>query len=120
MATITYDVDAPGRGGQGAPIFGIGSGRQRVVTGHIAFDNSYPTGGEDLTEAFALLRGGVGQGAIIEQPIQAGAQTGKFARINRSTKKVQLFTNASPFAEVANASDQSLITDLAFMIWGQA
>ena len=119
MAVITYDVDAPGRGGK-APIFGLGAGRQVIITGHIAFDSSYPTGGEDLSEAFAFLRGGVGQGAVIEQPIQAGAQTGKFARINRATKKVQLFTNASPFAEVANASDQSLITDLAFMVWGQA
>lgn len=117
MATITYDVDAPGRGGQ-SPVFGMG--RVKMVTGHIAFDNSYPTGGEDLTEAFAFLRGGVADVAICEQPIQTGAQTGKFARINRSTKKIQLFTNASPFAEVANASDQSLITDLAFVLYGKA
>lgn len=118
MATITYDSDAPGRGGS-APVFGIGGGGSKLVTGHIAFDSSYPTGGEDLTEAFAFLRGGVADQAFIEQPIQAGAQTGKFARINRSTKKVQLFTNASPFAEVANASDQSLITDLGFVLVGK-
>jgi hypothetical protein len=119
MAVITYDTDAPGKGGQ-APVFADGPGRKKVVTGHIAFDSSYPTGGEDLTEAFALLRGGVAQQAFVEQPIQAGAQTGKFVRINRSTKKIQLFTNAAPFAEVANASDQSLITDVGFMLVGQA
>ena len=119
MATITYDGDAPGRGG-GGPIFGLGSGRLKIVTGHIAFDSSYPTGGEDLTEAFAFLRGGVARQAFVEQPVQTGAQTGKFARINRSTKKIQLFTNASPFAEVANASDQSLITDVGFMLVGDS
>lgn len=119
MATITYDNDAPGKGGQ-APIFTDGSALKKIVTGHIAFDSSYPTGGEDLTEAFALLRGGVARAAFVDQPIQTGAQTGKFAKINRTTKKIQLFTNAAPFAEVANASDQSLITDVAFMLIGDA
>jgi hypothetical protein len=55
---------------------------------------------------------------FLEQPIQAGAQTGKFARVDHTTKKVQLFTNAAPFAEVANASDQSLITGINFIAIG--
>lgn len=119
MAVITYDTDGPGKGGFG-PVFSDGAGRKKIVTGHIAFDSSYPTGGEDLTEAFNLLRGGVARAAFVDQPIQTGAQTGKFAKINRTTKKIQLFTNASPYAEVANASDQSLLTDVAFMLIGDA
>ncbi|HET9672661.1 MAG TPA: hypothetical protein VFQ40_07410 [Actinomycetota bacterium] len=119
MAVLTLATDPPGRGGT-APVFTDGPGRKKMVYGSLAFDNSYPTGGEDISEAFNLLRGGVARVAIVDQPIQAGAQTGKFAKINKATKKVQLFTNASPFAEVANASDQSLITGLDFVLVGDA
>jgi len=120
VATVTYDQDIPGRGGSG-PLFAAGSGRQKVVTGKFSFDSSYPTGGEDLSDIFNqfLSVGGVSQlaGIIMEQPL-SGAQTGKFQRIDYSTKKILLYTNASPAVEVANASDQSAITNLRFIAWG--
>lgn len=131
MATITYDSGAvktigttalttasPGRAG-GAPIFG-GNGRtQKVVTGTIAFDASYPTGGEDISDLFALFRSTSGVKVFLDQPIAAGAQTGKFARVDKTNQKVQLFTNAAPFAEVANTSDQSA-TSIDFLAIGPA
>lgn len=123
MTTLTLDQDAPGQGGSG-PIFGSGSMPLKIVTGKFSFDNSYPTGGEVLTSVFALFnRPGTSTsnllGIIMEQPIIAGAQTGKFLRVDVTNKKVQLFTNAAPFAEVANGSDQSLITNLRFIAWGK-
>ena len=120
MATITYDSETPGRGGQGGPLFAAGSARMKVVTGRFSFDSSYPTGGEDLADIASQFKGNAWFGMLMAQPIQAGAQTGKFVSINASTKKAQLFTNASPFAEVANASDQSAIVNLPFIGWGPA
>lgn len=117
MATITYDQDTPGRGGSG-PVFGTGARPTKVITGRFSFDNSYPTGGETISEVADFFRGAVIDGMFIEQPIQAGAQTGKFIAVDYTAKKLKLFTNASPFAEVANASDQSLIANLRFIAWG--
>lgn len=121
MATITYDQDAPSKGGSG-PLFGSGSRPTKVVTGQFSFDSSYPTGGEDISDIFGFFNSVTGVsrlgGIIFEQPVQAGAQTGKFLRVDYANKKIQLFTNASPYAEVANASDQSLITGLRFIAWG--
>jgi hypothetical protein len=120
MATVTYDSDAPGRGGSG-PLFSGGSRVMKVVTGSLAFDSSYPTGGEALDEVFALFndQSGVSRlnGIIFDQPL-SGSQTGKFIKVDYTNKKAQLFTNASPAVEVANASDQSAITALRFIAWG--
>lgn len=115
MATITYDSDAPGRGGSG-PLFGVGK-PQKVVTGRFAFDSSYPTGGEDISDIFAQFRGNVADCVQFDQPL-TGAQTGKFAKVDYTAKKVQLFTNASPAVEVVNASDQSAISALRFIAVG--
>lgn len=121
MATIAYDQDAPGRGGSG-PLFSSGSRMTKVLTGKFSFDNSYPTGGEDISEIFNYFNGATGvsrlDGMIIEQPIIAGAQTGKFIKVDFANKKLMLFTNASPFAEVGAASDQSAITNLRWIAWG--
>lgn len=120
MAVVTFNGDAPGRGGSG-PMFGVGSRPTKVVTGSFAFDSSYPTGGESVSEIFDLFNspGGTSrlEGLLFDQPL-TGAQTGKFAKVDYTAKKVQLFTNASPAVEVANASDQSAITGLRFIAWG--
>lgn len=120
MATVTYDSDAPGRGGSG-PVFAVGSRPTKVVTGSLAFDSSYPTGGEDISGIFDLFNNPAGtsrlSGVLFDQPL-SGAQTGKFAKVDYTTKKILLYTNASPAVEVANASDQSAITALRFIAWG--
>jgi hypothetical protein len=120
VATITYDQDAPGRGGSG-PVFSVGSGRQKVVTGSFSFDASYPTGGEVITEIFDLFNtgGGVSRltGMVVESPISS-AGTGKHSRIDFTAKKWMLYTNAATPAEVANASDQSGAVSLRFIAWG--
>lgn len=112
MATIAYNGS-----GAGKSVVRAQTGRTTTINhGTFSFDSSYPTGGEDIsdifnqhTECFFV---------IMEQPIQAGAQTGKFLKVDHTNKKVQLFTNAAPFAEIANASDQSLITGLKWVSVG--
>lgn len=120
MATITYDQDAPGRGGSG-PIFGSGTRTTKILTGKFSFDNSYPTGGEDISDIFSYFNGATGvsrlDGIWMEQPL-TGAQTGKFLKIDYTNKKALLYTNASPAVEVAGSSDQSAITNLRFIAWG--
>ncbi len=120
MAAIRYTQDAPGRGGSG-PLFGMGARAQKLVFGEFDFDTSYPAGGEDISEIFALFKDQAGidrlAGIYVEQPL-IGAQTGKFVKVNYTTKKILLYTNASPAVEVVAASDQSAITGLRFVAWG--
>lgn len=121
MATLTYDQDSPGQGGSG-PLFGTGTRPTKVATGRFSFDNSYPTNGESVTGIFDLFNDANGtsrlDGLFIEQPL-SGAQTGKFLRVDYTNKKLLLYTNASPAVEVANASDQSAITNLRWIAWGK-
>lgn len=119
MATVTLDAETPGAGAV-RPVFAQSPRPLKMVTGRFSFDNSYPTGGELLTDLKKHFAGSTILGMIVEQPIIAGAQTGKFVKFNRTTQALQLFTNAAPFAEVANASDQSAITNLVFVAWGYA
>ena len=115
MATVAFDAEGPGKGAF-SPVRGNMSRGMKLVTGKFSFDNSYPTGGESLSEIFDMFA--ECHGLLMEQPVQVGAQTGKCLRVDHTNKKVQLFTNASPYAEVANASDQSLIANLRFFAWG--
>jgi len=137
MALINYDDEAVFTIGTGLTTARPGHGRKNraltsmlnrlhVVTGTIDFDASYPTGGEDISDiwrAFAnpgdatVANRGL-KGIIVDQPL-TGAQTGKFAKIDYTNKKIVLYTNASPAVEVANASDQSAITGLRFIAWGR-
>lgn len=115
MAAITLDAETPGKGAQ-RPVLAKAPGVLVFMSGQFSFDNSYPTGGEDFSTVLNEFKTVLG--VFIQQPIQAGAQTGKFINVDYTNKKLQLFTNASPFAEVANGSDQSLITALRFIVWG--
>ena len=114
MATITFDAEGPGKAAK-RPVLTQSGRVMKIVTGVYAFDNSYPTGGEDISAIFSEFQQVLGM--LVEQPI-TGAQTGKFVKVDYTNKKLQLFTNASPAVEVANASDQSAITALRFIVWG--
>ena len=121
MATITYDSDAPGRGGSG-PVFAGGSRPTKIVTGQFSFDNSYPTGGEDISDIFAQFNDGNGtarlDGLLMENPMLS-AGTGKRVKIDYSAKKALLYDNAVSTAQVAGSSDQSGAANLRFIAWGK-
>lgn len=117
MATVTLDAAGPGAAAS-RPVFAQNPRATTLVTGKFSFDNSYPTGGESLSGITGAFRECLG--ILMEQPVLTGAQTGKFLRVSGTgtTYVAQLYTNASPFAEVANASDQSLVANLKFIAWG--
>ena len=128
MTTLNYSdgsVFTPGTGlttavaggGRTSRAIGTKAPSMRIVTGFIAFDSSYPTGGEDISDIFNQFRNATPELVLVDQPL-SGAQTGKFAKVDYTNKKIQLFTNASPAVEVANASDQSAITRLGFIATG--
>lgn len=115
MATITYDPEALGRGGN-RPVQAKGAGRTlRFITGQFSFDASYPTGGEDISDIFNQLASL--QGIQIDSPI-GSTGTGLHTLVDYTNKKVQLFTNAVDPIEVTAASDQSNAANLRFIAWG--
>lgn len=129
MAVITYDdghtvtipstvTTATTGHGKTKPVYGLGAAKPlKVVTGSIAFDSSYPTGGEDVSDIFNMFNTVV---LLLIDPntVVHGAQTGKFAQVDYTNKKVLLFTNASPTVEVTNASNQSALTAVKFVAIG--
>lgn len=99
--TIAYSADAPGRGAFGGEIVGQGSRRQKVVTGTLTFDSSYPTGGESISEITDFFRGSQADSIVFEQ------LSNRIVTFDRTAKKALLYTALS--TEAANASDQSSI-----------
>ena len=79
----------------------------RVIAATIAFDNSYPTGGEAVTAAE------LGLDSTIDAVIvtTGGSDTVVY---NRSTGKLQIFT--ADGTEATNASDQSAVSRDALVI----
>ena len=92
-------------------------GDKRYWLGTLAFDDSYPTGGEAITAANVEMQSSI-QGSVVG--------TG-----NVATKRVAFDPSASAFlvfvedgttgkeAQAANASDQSGITDVQLMVFGE-
>jgi hypothetical protein len=121
MATITYDSDAPGRGGSG-PVFAGGSRPTKIVTGTFSFDASYPTGGEDASDIWNQFNDASGtsrlSGLLIEDPLLS-AGTGKRCIVDYTNKKLLLYDNAVALAQVSNATDQSGAANLRFIAWGK-
>src|SRR5687768_12815286 len=111
MATVTLDAAGPGVAAK-RPLFAQSPRPMKVITGVFSFDNSYPTGGEDVTttifDHFTELLG-----IDIADPT-ASAGTGKKTVVDYTNKKLMLYTNAATPAEVANASDQSGAASLRF------
>jgi hypothetical protein len=132
MATINYDDGAVktigtaglstvvlGHGRSGPPLFSARGRAQKVVTGKLNFDNSYPTGGEDVSDIWELFANDALEGLLVEDPLLS-AGTGKRTLVDYTNKKVKLLDNAVAIAEVANASDQSGAANLRFIAWGPA
>ena len=112
MAAVTFDKTGAGSGGFG-PL--LGNGPRKVITGTFAFDSSYPTGGESITDIFNRFR--ECQGILMESPLTS-AGTGKHVVIDMTNKKALLYDNAAAPAQVLNATDQSGATGLSWVAWG--
>lgn len=135
MSTINYDDGAvktvgtaalttsvSGHGASGPPLFsGAGGRTQKVVTGQVSFDASYPTGGEDISDIFDMFRGSTVLGIYFDPSVPlTSAGTGKRLKVDYAGKKLLLYDNAVASAEVVNASDQSGAAAIRFCAWGYA
>lgn len=98
------------------PMYAASGGRGlKVVTGTIAFDASYPTGGEASTAIsghFTELLG-----VIFE------SKSGYTFEYNYDDNKVLAYwvdtsTDGAAQAEVADTTDLSAVTDVRFFAWG--
>ena len=101
MATITLDAEGPGKGGI-RPLMVQGPRVTKVISGVVALDSSYPTGGEDISEIFNQFKNC--KRVIVDALGTAGSRL--FA-VDFANKKLKVFTALS--TEAANASDQSAI-----------
>lgn len=126
MATITYDQGAPGRGGSG-PIFAAGARPQKLLTGRMTFDSSYPTGGEDISDIYAQFNDAGGtsrlQGLIfflVAPPVTIDTKVVNIFAVDEAAKKLELWghdTTSGVPAEVANTTNASTVT-VGFVAWG--
>lgn len=91
-------------------------GNKRAVVGTIAFDSSYPTGGESLTAA------NIGLGVIDHMTIEP--KGGYVFEYDYANKKVLAYVEEAvaaggPLLEVANAVDLAAVTGVKFRAVGK-
>lgn len=90
------------------PVYAASGGRGlKFVTGTVAFDASYPTGGEattDISGHFTELLG-----VVFE------AKGGRTFAYNYADNKVLAYAGSS---EVADTTDLSAVTGVRFLAWG--
>jgi len=79
------------------------------------FDNSYPTGGEDISGIFNdFATGGLLQ--ILTNGAQADATNGRFVKVDYTNKKLMLYTALG--TQATDTSDQSAITGVRLIAIG--
>lgn len=100
--SIAFDVGTGAGGGRRAPVYANSKKPLHLVTGTIAFDNSYPTGGESLASVvakFATLHG------IVIQ-----ARNGYTFDYDYSANKVKVFKDSQRLTAAVDPG--SLATDV--------
>lgn len=90
------------------------SSRLTIVTGTFAFDTSYPTGGEDISEIWNLMPKGVVLSVLFDQPNVAACRT---VKVDTGTKKLLGYTDGL-VTQVVNTTNLSAITGVRFIAVG--
>lgn len=90
------------------------STRKCIVTGLFAFDSSYPTGGEDISEIWTLMPKGVVNTVLFAQPDVAACRT---VEVDTGNKKLLGYTDGL-VTQVTNGTNLSAITGLRFIAIG--
>ena len=93
----------------------VGSGMV-IETGTVAFDSSYPTGGEAVT--FSIPVAGIK--AVFFEPYG-----GRLYTYERATEKIKVWygkggTTTSVFIEVSNTADLSSLSNVPYVLFGFA
>lgn len=92
-------------------------GDKRYWLGTLAFDDSYPTGGESVTAANVEM-----QSAIDGAVVGTGNVATKRVAFDPSASKFMVFVEdgtTGKEAEAGNTSDQSGITDVQLLVFGE-
>lgn len=115
MATVSWDQDAPGRGGSGGPL--RGGGPNKVASGTFAFDSSYPTGGESISEIWDAFKSV--QGIIFP------SRSGYVFDVDYTNKKVLAYYSDydavadGALIQVPNTTNLSTVTGVRWFAWGR-
>ena len=84
--------------------------KRRTVLVNLAFDNSYPTGGESLTAAQVGL-------SVIEWMYVIGGSEGYHFQYDTTNSKVKVYSTAA--TEVVNTTDLSALTSVKAVFVGR-
>lgn len=115
MATLAYDQDAPGRGGSGGPLRGMGP--NKIATGTFAFDSSYPTGGESVSGIWDLFKS--------VQGLVFFSRSGYVFDVDYTNKKVLAYYSDydagadGALIQVPDTTNLSTVTGVRWMAWGR-
>jgi hypothetical protein len=110
---IAYDGTS---GGVSKDVTTVGSG-VRFVTGQVDFDNSYPTGGEEM-DISTMLNGADLKGVVFEN------KSGFVFEYDYTNSKVKAYyadydaVADGALIQVAATTDLSAVTDVRFLAWG--
>ena len=107
MATLTPDAEGPGRAAT-RPVSAFAGRGLLVKTATFAFDSSYPTGGEDISDLFDGFRE--------VKAIHVSGPASRLYEPDLTAKKLKLFTAVG--TEAGNGTDQSAITGVKLMAVG--
>lgn len=108
MATVTLNAKETGKASS-SPLWAFGDRNLTLLTGTFAFDSSYPTGGESITDIYDMFRSCNG---VIFQ----GSDGTRLFAVDHTNKKVKAFSALG--TEVANATDLSAVTGIRWLAWG--
>jgi hypothetical protein len=116
--TATPSGNAPGRGGYGRPLFVRGNQRFGCVPYFIDLDNSYPTGGYDITAIFNEFKLETNAANIM---LIVQSRMGYVFDVDYTNKKLLAYRQSaatSALTEVANAVNLSAITQIRCLAFG--
>ena len=117
-AAITFAGGAPGRGGYGRPLFVRGNQRMGMVPFFIDLDNSYPTGGYDITTVFNEFKLETNAANIM---ILVQSRAGYVFDVDYTNKKLLAYRQTaatSALVEVSNGVNLSGVTQIRCMAFG--
>lgn len=112
MAAVTLHAASPAKGAF-RPAYA--NGHHKTVSGTLAFDDSYPTGGEsiaDITGQFRTCQG------IVFQPKAGYTFDADIANNKVIAYWVDTSTDGAAQAEVTDETDLSALTAVPFLAWG--
>lgn len=120
MAAVTLDAEAPGKSAL-RPVLVQAPRVIKFVTGTFAFDSSYPTGGESISDIFDQFNNVSGTSQLLGVLFESAG--GYTFGVDYSGKKVLAYwvdtsTDGAAQAEVVDTTNLATLTAVRFIAWG--